>query len=221
MDPVESADAALDAEQQAPQSRSEKKHRTIIDAATDLFLTGGYTRTSMEDVARSARVSKQTVYMHFGNKESLLFEIVNKIMTAASEPFDHEIHHLSESNNLETDLREHAYEQLTLVMQPRPLQLRRLVIAEAVAFPQLGQIFYDNGPGLTISQLAVAFGQLHRRHLLDCPDPARAASDFNWLIMSEPINRAMLLGDDQPATSQELRQWAEQAVTTFLAAYAL
>ena len=55
-------------------------------------------------------------------------------MTAANEPFDHEIHHLSESNNLETDPREHAYEQLTLVMQPRPLQLRRLVIAKAVAF---------------------------------------------------------------------------------------
>ena len=203
-----------------PLSRSAKKHLSILDAATELFLTGGYSRTSMEDIARSARVSKQTVYVHFENKENLLFEIVNQIMTTASDPFDHEIHRLGESDNLDTHLRDHARQQLALVMQPRPLQLRRLVIAEAVAFPRLGQIFYDNGPGLTISQLARAFKQLHQRGSLVCPDPTRAASDFNWLIMSEPINRAMLLGNDQPATDRKLRQWADQAVTTFLAAYA-
>lgn len=201
-------------------SRSAQKHSSILGAATEHFLTGGYTRTSMEDIARSAQVSKQTVYMHFGNKESLLFEIVNQIMTAASDPFDHDIHELGESDDLDIDLRDHARQQLALVMQPRPLQLRRLVIAEAVTFPQLGQIFYDNGPGLTISQLAGAFDRLHQRHLLECPDATRAASDFNWLIMSEPINQAMLLGNDQPSTDTELHRWADQAVTTFLAAYA-
>ncbi len=202
-----------------PSTRSERKHLAIVEAATELFLSNGYTRTSVEDIARHAKVSKQTIYMHFDDKESLLFHIVDAIMTDASDPFDHEIHRLGESDDLDGDLREHARQQLDLVMQPRPLQLRRLVIAEASTFPQLGQTFYDNGPGLTIRHLAAAFARLHERGHLQIVDPLRAASDFNWLVMSEPVNRAMLLGHDDPPHDTPLDQWADGAVTTFLAAY--
>lgn len=200
-------------------TRTERKHQTIIDAATDVFLTNGYTRSSMDDVARRARVSKQTIYMHFGDKERLLFEIVTAIMVNASDPFDGEIHRLGTSDNLEVDLKSHARGQLEVVMQPRPLQLRRLVTAEAVAFPELGKLFYEQGPELTMTNLAGAFSQLHERGLLDAPDAFRAASDFNWLIMSEPMNRAMLLGIDEPFPTATLEQWADQAASTFLAAY--
>lgn len=40
----------------------------------------------------------------------------------------------------------------------------------------------------TVLGLSQAFARLHTRGLLHAPDPDRAASDFNWLIMSEPIN---------------------------------
>jgi len=202
-----------------PPTRAERKHSAISDAAIELFLGNGYTRTTMDDVARLAQVSKQTIYMHFGDKERLLFEVVAAIMEAASDPFDDQISILGESVDLDGDLRDHARGQLAVVMQRRPLQLRRLVIAEAVAFPQLGRMFYERGPGRTIGELAAVFERLHDRRLLRAPDPARAASDFNWLIMSEPINRAMLLGDDEPPSSDAIETWADHAVRTFLAAY--
>lgn len=202
-----------------PPSRHDRKHQVITNAATELFLTNGYTRTSMDDVARRAQVSKQTIYMHFGDKERLLFEIVTSIMTAASDPFDHEIHRLGESDDLAADFRTHAREQLALVMAPRPLQLRRLVTAEAVAFPELGRLFYERGPELTIRNLAAAFGRLHERGLLVVPDPNRAASDFNWLILGEPMNQAMLLGIDDPLPAASLDEWADAAAQRFLAAY--
>jgi len=47
-----------------------------------------------------------------------------------------------------------------------------------------------------------------------------AASQFNWLIMSEPVNRAMLLGDDSIPTPAALRRHADEGVRIFLAAYA-
>ena len=173
----------------------------------------------MDDIARLAGVSKQTIYMHFGDKEHLLFEIVMAIMNDASDPFDDEIHLLGESDDLDTDLRQHARQQLALVLQPRPLQLRRLVIAEAVSFPQLGRSFYELGPGRTINELTSVFDRLNERGLLDVDDSARAASDFNWLIMSEPINKAMLLGDNEAPGPTSIATWADQAVRTFLAAY--
>ncbi len=41
---------------------------------------------------------------------------------------------------------------------------------------------------------------------LGCPvhDPAVPASHFNWLVMAEPLNRAMLLGDEANPGNGEL-----------------
>ena len=211
---------SLAAPEQGP-ARAERKRQVIAEAATEAFLSNGYSRTSMDDIARLAGVSKQTIYMHFGDKEHLLFDVVTTIMTTASRPFDDDIHLLGDSDDLEKDLRDHARRQLFVVMQPRPLQLRRLVIAEAVSFPQLGRSFYEHGPGRTINELTSVFRRLDARGLLRVADARRAASDFNWLIMSEPINKAMLLGDDQPPSRSSITKWADQAVRTFLAAYGL
>jgi hypothetical protein len=51
-------------------------------------------------------------------------------------------------------------------MQPRLLQLRRLVIGEAGRFPELGQAFYQQGPERTTKALAKAFELLDERGAL-------------------------------------------------------
>ena len=55
--------------------RSSRKRSAILDAATELFLTREYAGTSMEDIASAAAVSKQTVYKHFSDKETLFREV--------------------------------------------------------------------------------------------------------------------------------------------------
>ena len=104
-------------------------------------------------------------------------------------------------------------------MQPRLLQLRRLVIGETGRFPELGQLFYERGPGRTMSALATVFERLSQRGVLVLDDPLLAAAHFNWLVMSIPLNRAMLLGDDSPLADAELDRCADSGVSVFLAAY--
>lgn len=203
----------------ARRPRRERKRAAILAAASEAFLAGGFSRTSMDEVARRAQVSKQTVYMHFGDKESLFSEVVTSIIDEAAEQADRLVGELAESDDPGRDLRAHAHNQLAGVIQPRPLQLRRLVIAESAEFPALGQHFYERGPGRSIDDLATAVGRLHDRALLDAPDPRRAATDLNWLVLAEPLNRAMLLGWDEAPADEAIRTWADQAVTTFLAAY--
>lgn len=100
------------------------------------------------------------------------------------------------------------------------LQLRRLVIGEAGRFPDLGRTFYDRGAARSYDALAAAFEQLGARGLLQqVDDPPQAARHINWLIMAEPIDRAMLLGDDDPPTPAELDRCATTGVRVFLAAY--
>jgi TetR/AcrR family transcriptional repressor of mexJK operon len=202
------------------ESRSDRKRRAILEAGTTLFLRHGYRGTSMDEIAAIAGVSKQTVYKHFADKESLFSEIVISTVEEVAKPVHDEVLKLRDSGDLETDLRRLARQLLRRVMQPRILQLRRLVIGEAGRFPELGQTFYEQGPGRTIAALATVFERLADRGALRPGDPLLAAAHFNWLVMSIPLNRAMLLGDDESPATAELNRYADAGVRAFVAAYA-
>ena len=201
------------------QSRGDAKRRAILRAAATVFLRNGYVGTSVDEIAALAAVSKQTVYKHFADKQRLFCELVTRTIQEASDRVHHDVLSLDETGTLEDDLRALARSQLANVMQPEVLQLRRLVIGEATRFPQLGRAFYQLGPGRTIETLVTVFTQLAERGLLRLEDPALAAEHFNWLVMSIPLNRAMLLGDDQPLGPGDLDRYADAGVTVFLAAY--
>jgi AcrR family transcriptional regulator len=199
--------------------RSARKRRAIVEAATTVFLRNGYLGTSMDEIATLAAVSKQTVYKHFADKERLFSEIVTATCDEIADPNVDEVLKLKDTGDVERDLRDFARRQLRTVMEPRLLQLRRLVIGEAGRFPQLGRLFYERGPGRTIDALAAMFERLVARGVLEADDPGLAAAHFNWLVMSIPLNRAMLRGEDKPATPAELKRYADAGVRTFLAAY--
>src|SRR5260370_16685743 len=127
------------------ETRSARKRHAIMHAATELFLHQGYDGTSMDQVAGLAAVSKQTVYKHFADKYQLFREIVLDV-TGTVDTFVAALAVVRETDNLEDDLRELARGYLTAVTQPRILQLRRLVIAEAVRFPDLGPTYHPTAP---------------------------------------------------------------------------
>ena len=109
---------------------------------------------------------------------------------------------LQGSGDLDTDLRDLARRLLKRVIHPLRLQLRRLVISEASRFPELGRTFYKRGPGRSIDDLASPFEQLASRGELQ--SIRLAASQFNWLVASAPINQAMLLGHDKALRPAEI-----------------
>jgi AcrR family transcriptional regulator len=199
--------------------RSARKRNAILDAAATLFLRHGYRGTSMDEVAAGAGVSKQTVYKHFADKQRLFSEIVTSAVGEAGDPVHAEVLALEETGDIEADLRGLARQLLALVMRPRILQLRRLVIGEAGRFPELGRTFYEQGPGRTIAALATVFERLAERGELRLDDPQLAAAHFNWLVMSMPLNQAMFLGEDATPSAAQLDAYADAGVRAFLAAY--
>ena len=63
----------------AEKSRPDK-HDAIIRAASEMFLAEGFDRTSLDQIAQRAGVSKQTIYSHFADKEAL-FKAICAVLT--------------------------------------------------------------------------------------------------------------------------------------------
>ncbi|WP_040684521.1 TetR/AcrR family transcriptional regulator [Nocardiopsis halotolerans] len=200
-------------------SRSARKRRAILGAAEEVFLKGGYLGTNMDEIAAISGVSKQTIYKHFGSKEGLFVEIVTSMTSGAGDAVHSEAPEPERAEEVAAYLRNYACRQLTVVLTPRLMQLRRMVIGEVARFPELARVLYECGPQRAISALAESFARLADRGLLSLEDPLRAASHFNWLVMSEPVNRAMLLGDEAIPSVEELCAHADEGVRVFLAAY--
>jgi TetR/AcrR family transcriptional regulator, mexJK operon transcriptional repressor len=202
-----------------PRGRSDRKRRAILDAATELFLSEGFAGASMESIAARARVSKPTVYQHFADKQRLFAQIVRDTIDRFTEPFYDEIVNVTDGGDVQEHLRDLARRLLTAVMQPQLLRLRRLIIGEAGRFPELGRTFEERGPDRAIAALTATFERLAEKGTLRLDDPALAAAHFNWLVLSIPLNHAMITGDDRALTPRELRRYADGAVRLFLAAH--
>ena len=198
---------------------SARKHRAILDAALKVFLRSGYLGANMEEIATLSEVSKQTIYKHFSSKEALFVEIVTSMTDVASDTVHKEKPELDADNDIAGFLRMYAHRQLTVVLTPRLMQLRRLVIGEVARFPELARVLYERGPQRAIAALAQTLDRLAARGQLVIDDPLIAASHFNWLVMSEPLNKAMLLGDEAIPKPTALRRHAAEGVRVFLAAY--
>lgn len=53
----------------------ERRRQRILEAAERLFAGPGYAKTSVDEIARAARVSKGLIYAHYASKDDLLAEV--------------------------------------------------------------------------------------------------------------------------------------------------
>jgi TetR/AcrR family transcriptional repressor of mexJK operon len=200
------------------ESRSDRKRKALLLAATEVFLDKGYDSTSMDDVAAKAAVSKPTVYKYFSDKERLFAEIVRATTGEIDELVRLVIETMARQTSVESGLILLARRFLTALMQPRVLRLRRLVMANADRFPGVGRSWYEQGFERVLATLAISFQSLAERKLLQVDDPLLAANHFVGLLLWIPINKAMFTGDHR-SSPDELERFAVAAVRAFLAGY--
>jgi TetR/AcrR family transcriptional repressor of mexJK operon len=204
------------------EKRSALKRRQITDAALALFLRDGYAKTTMEQVAVNARVSKQTVYKQFTDKETLFHEIAYGV-TANSDRVLDELTAITQApvstvEDLRKVLQRLARRYLDSVMEPHVLSLRRLIIAEADQFPELAHRYYQLGPLRGMGLIEAALRRWADQGLLAVPDPRLAASQFAYLALGPVQDHAMF----HPGQTPKPADWAKvakAAAATFLAAF--
>lgn len=100
--------------------------------ATEMFLSQGYAATTLLDIAKKAGVATRTLYQHFGDKEAIFREVIFAGDTVIADPPV-----VEPGEGLVPALQKAARYSLDVALQPRSIELMRLMIAESGRFPDL------------------------------------------------------------------------------------
>lgn len=170
----------------------------------------------MQLVAARAGASKETLYRHFGNKEELFAEIVRRRSARITGGHGGE---LDINGTPREVLRRLGLNLLDFLTLADSLSFCRIMVAEAVRAPELGRIFYAQGPAHVHRELARYLGRVARRGELRCPEPELAAKLFLGAIVANYQILGLIAPDFEPFTGKKMRAHVEEAVALFLARY--
>jgi TetR/AcrR family transcriptional repressor of mexJK operon len=195
--------------------------QAIIQAAIEVFLQHGYLGATTDEVAARASVSKQTLYKHFTDKQHLFAEVILDTTIQVVDGLSNAVAStLQDAQDVREALRDLADAFLRGLLQPDVVRLRRLVIAEADRFPEVGRAWFDRGFDRTLVIVGEAMRRLADRGFLhNLSDPTLAAYQFAGLVMYQPMNQLMFAGTDALPPADKLDRIADSAVEVFLATY--
>jgi TetR/AcrR family transcriptional repressor of mexJK operon len=184
----------------------------ILDAATALFFSAGYGATTIEAVAKRARISKRTFYHRFADKSALLRAVVQRTIDRLHPPAQVP---LLEGADLREILERLARLMLHAALSAPAIALHRLIVAESARFPALAAIVTEQGGADEAIRLVAGLLEREARAgQLPLDDPVFAAQQFLHMVVAWPQRRAMGLGT--PMTPAEVDAWARDAVNLFL-----
>jgi TetR/AcrR family transcriptional regulator, mexJK operon transcriptional repressor len=185
----------------------------LIDVATEVFLDKGFKGASMGEIARRAGASKQTLYTRYPSKAALFAALVER---KASHLFE-AIGPLGEGRSLRDTLVHCGTEMLDLILSKEARGVHRVVIAECIEFPELGELFWERGPGRVRAMLADYLRAQQKLGVIQCGEPEQAVEVFLGLLVSAASLRASLgLPPTFAKTQAQRKSWASFTADTFL-----
>jgi AcrR family transcriptional regulator len=190
------------------------KRRQILDGASKVFMDLGFDGASMGEIARSAGVSKGTLYVYFADKNRLFEAIVEgEVLDQQKVAFN-----FDPERDAAITLREFGQAYIELLCRPRGGSAVRTVMAIAERMPDVGRRFYDNVIALTIAKLAAYLDARATAGELKMADSTLAASQFMMTCQASLFLPFVFQAAPAPS-AERTAQVVESATRMFLAAY--
>ncbi|HQT65015.1 MAG TPA: TetR/AcrR family transcriptional regulator [Acidocella sp.] len=194
---------------------SPERRERIVAGAAAMFVRDGYEGASMSQIAAAANVSKGTLYNYFPSKEALFAAFVrDNCRRLVREAFPDE----PDDAPIAVDLARIGRTMLRMMLSPRGLAMYRVVVMEAVKFPELAQAFLAAGPNVAIGKMAGWIARQVAAGDLVAADPVFAAEQFFALTQTRLVLRARTDVNFTPSEA-DIEQVVAGAVKVFLAAY--
>jgi AcrR family transcriptional regulator len=145
------------------QAQTALTEKRIVAAATELFLADGYVATTLEAVARHARVAARTVYVRFGTKAALFKRVVDVAIVGDTEP---------------VGVLDRDWMRLAMTA---PTAAERMAAAAAIG----RQIMARTGPLFAVAQQAAAVEPLIAQFWQEGREQSRHAQEVAWTQLAD------------------------------------
>ncbi|CAN5368412.1 TetR/AcrR family transcriptional regulator [soil metagenome] len=183
----------------------------IIEVATRLFLDTSFETVSVDLIAATAKISKQTFYARFASKDAVFAEVIrngtnNLLLPAVTES--------NRDSPIETTLVRIGLEFTKKALAPAAMAHDRLIASEAHKFPQLAAAHQQNGLHAR-SLIASVFSNAMRNGQIRSADASYLAEQFTYAVIDGP-NRDMIRSGRVAKSEKELRERVTRATELFL-----
>lgn len=196
-----------------PNSAVAARLRHILAVASAEFVSRGYADASVSRIAADAGVSKKTIYARYPNKDALLMAVAGDL---ASRSYEEVATAISATDGDP----EHVLTGFGTAIAKNwasadAIAVYRLIVSEAIRFPQLASIYRDTMQQLR-STLADYLQQQCDVGTLHIDDVDAASHQFGLLAYGEIRERGML---GESVTDEDLNAIVRRTVQVFLHGY--
>jgi AcrR family transcriptional regulator len=161
------------------------KEQEVLDVATEYFLQHGYRGASINAMARSSGISKESIYRYFSSKQQLFEAVIGRELIEHRRSL-HRLDATLRSMDLRAALITVAETILGIITTDRTQALRRLIFDEATRSPEVGQHYYKIGPGQAYAVLENVLETHAHQSDFDIPTLARHFTGLlSWRVTLE------------------------------------
>jgi AcrR family transcriptional regulator len=190
------------------------KRRQILDGARKVFMDLGFDGASMGEIARSAGVSKGTLYVYFADKNRLFEAIVEEeALEQGKAAFN-----FDPARDVTTTLMDFGQAYIQLLCRPGGGSALRTVMAIAERMPEVGRRFYNNVIALTIARFAAYLEAHVQSGDLAIADCELAATQFMQMCQASLFMPFVFQAAPAPS-AERIAEVIESATRMFLAGY--
>ena len=198
-----------------PEIKKGRKFDQVLEGAREVFMRDGFEGANVDDIARSAGVSKATLYSYFSDKRLLFSEVAREECNRQAQEA---LEGMPQGAPVEVILREAANKIVRFFLSDFGQQMYRICVAESDRFPELGRRFYDSGPAMMREKMTGLLAPYIDSGDLQIDDMDLAASQFGELCKSDLFVRR-LCGVAGEITDADINRVVSGAVEMFLARY--
>lgn len=217
-------------------TKTEARREAILAAAKAVFEEVGFEQATMSKITARVGGSKATLYRYFDSKEALFRELLRRSASEHRSTVFELLHPrgqttedglppeaadvlalLNPDADVATTLQEVGERLLKTFHTLEKLAAWRMVIA-AANDPDVGRLFYENGPARGIQYVERYFDSVMKAGNLRKADPRVAASHFRALVESE-VDEPGLFNARPELKDEEIRVIVARAVNVFMRAY--